>query len=42
VLAQIDSLERKALRPMRCGETERVAAIEAEIADLRVKLKDIS
>lgn len=41
IQAQLDEIDRKTIRPMRAGETDKVAALEAEAEALRKKLAKI-
>ena len=38
IIKQMNALDRKSIRPLRKGETERVAEIEEEIETLRTQL----
>jgi len=41
ILAEINALELKSLRPLREGDTERVKAIDNDIVSLREELKTL-
>ena len=39
ILAELDRLDAKSIRPLRVGDNERVAALESQAAALRLKLR---
>jgi len=38
ILAQLDEIDRKSIRALRCGETDRLAELEAQAVILRQQL----